>query len=63
MSEFLTRQGACALLQQHGIPISVSTLEKLALQSCDLGKRERYNGGPPIAAYVPGPGRSGRRPF
>jgi hypothetical protein len=63
MSEFLTRHEVCALLRQHGIPIGMSTLEKIGAQSCDPALLARYRGGPPIAGFVPGRGRSGRRPL
>ena len=62
-TKFLTRSGLHALLRDHGFPLGRSMLDKLGMQSCDPAMRARYRGGPPIAAYVPGPGPTGRRPL
>jgi hypothetical protein len=57
------RRPAIRFLHQQGFPIGSSTFDKICAPSCDPILRERYKGGPPVAAYVPGPGRTGLRPM
>jgi hypothetical protein len=62
-TEYLTRDGVHVLLKEHGFPIGRSTIDKIAMRTCDPVTRARYKGGPPVAAYVPGPSPSGFRPL
>jgi hypothetical protein len=51
-TEYLTRDGVHVLLKEHGFPIGRSTIDKIAMRTCDPVTRARYKGRPPVAAYV-----------
>jgi hypothetical protein len=66
---YMTTRQVLAMLQQFGFPITNGTIRKLIAPNCDPGMRARWNGGPPVAFYVPGrgthrqaQGNSGRKP-
>jgi hypothetical protein len=58
-----TRDQLHAYLVQKGFPFGLSLFDKLGAPNCDPTLKERYKGGPPIEAYLPGPGRGGVRPM
>jgi hypothetical protein len=62
-NNLLPRRLAHEFLKNHGCTVGYSTFVKICAPSCDPVVRERYKGPPPIAAYVPGPGRNGLRPL